>query len=99
MFLICYLDLINLFVYKNLYLKLFNFIIGYEIPKSFVRWKITFPWLMMNDNGKVICSSCSETVKKQLLVPSLLNSRHVLKSRQAFVDCGFDTWKNAIKIF
>lgn len=55
--------------------------------------------LSTSGSGKAICTCCSDAVNKELLMPGLFKNKQCLKSRQAFFDEGFDTWKNAIKGF
>jgi len=68
----------------------------HETPRSFERWKTTFPWLSTNSFGKAICSICIEAVNKKLPLP---NNNSCLSSRRAYTEEGFSTWKNAVQSF
>jgi len=58
----------------------------------FPRWQKANPWLEFNPNKKAICTICTEASKKKLI---LSYDSRALKSKEAWVDTGFNTWHNA----
>lgn len=59
---------------------------------SFPRWQKANPWLELNANKKAICTTCTEALEKKLI---LSYDSRALKSKEAWVDTGFNNWNNA----
>ncbi|XP_039312439.1 uncharacterized protein LOC105203331 [Solenopsis invicta] len=62
------------------------------ISVSFPRWQKANPWLELNANKKAICTTCTEALEKKLI---LSYDSRALKSKEAWVDTGFNNWNNA----
>lgn len=52
--------------------------------------------MSLNSAGKAVCTICTEATTKELFS---INSRLCLSSRRAYVENGFDKWKNAVMAF
>ncbi|KYN28567.1 Zinc finger MYM-type protein 1 [Trachymyrmex cornetzi] len=73
--------------------------IKFSVPRAFSRWQINYPWLSLNPVGKAICSICVEATNRSNKILLLSHFNTCVNSRRAFVEQGFNTWKNALKSF